>query len=655
MRTKRTGRMIVAAAALSAFAGATTFGAGVATADEMEPVVSGQEAIAQLGADLSTVAADAGLTAQELVHEFATDPELSVDPEGHLLYVDRGLLPEPGALPADTAAASFPYDQTFALHSKAGSKKTIYLDFTGFAVSGTAWNTAYNGGNPYSASPYDSDGDPNTFSEDEQDVVQEVWQMIAEDYATFDVDVTTEEPVQTRITRANAGDDEFGTRLVISNTDVIASGCNCGGIAYVGVFDAATNHGANQPAFVFTRTNKTAKFIAEAGSHEVGHNLGLLHDGVTGGAEYYAGHSSWAPIMGVGYSKDVVQWSKGEYKAANNKQDDLAVIATHGLTPRTDEAGDALPAAKFIPDTGAISVNGFITNAKDIDLYRFNAGGGELTVTVTPAAPSPDLNVDLQLLSIKGKKTFSTNDAAEMGAEISATVTEGTYYVRIDGSKSGTGANGFSDYASIGKYNLTITRELPTGSVPNVAPSPKVFIAANIVGIGPATIANTGSYDPDGDIASTSWDFGDGSAAALGSEVTHTYAAAGTYTVKMTVTDTDGATASKSVKVQVLPAVTVTTLTGGTTTVSGKTYAAATVKVVDAAGAPVLGAKVTLKWSGTKAGPGAGTTGADGTAVVKGPVATGSLTVSVAKVLVKAMAYNGQLAGSKTSISQAFS
>ena len=28
---------------------------------------------------------------------------------------------------------------------------------------------------------------------------------------------------------------------------------------------------------------------------------------------YYKGHGGWAPIMGVGYYKAVVQWSKGEY------------------------------------------------------------------------------------------------------------------------------------------------------------------------------------------------------------------------------------------------------------------------------------------------------------------------------------------------------
>lgn len=49
------------------------------------------------------------------------------------------------------------------------------------------------------------------------------------------------------------------------------------------------------------------------------------------------------------------------------------------------------------------------------------------------------------------------------------------------------------------------------------------------------------SYDPDGSIVSYQWNFGDGTQAS-GAMQTHTYAAEGTYTVSLTVTDNDGAT-----------------------------------------------------------------------------------------------------------------
>lgn len=57
------------------------------------------------------------------------------------------------------------------------------------------------------------------------------------------------------------------------------------------------------------------------------------------------------------------------------------------------------------------------------------------------------------------------------------------------------------------------------------------------------------SADPDGNIASWAWNFGDGTT-GTGQQATHTYAAPGTYTVTLTVTDDEGATAQDTVQVE---------------------------------------------------------------------------------------------------------
>ncbi len=57
----------------------------------------------------------------------------------------------------------------------------------------------------------------------------------------------------------------------------------------------------------------------------------------------------------------------------------------------------------------------------------------------------------------------------------------------------------------------------------------------------PVQFDGSGSFDPDGTIVTYDWDFGDGHT-GTGVSPTHTYAAAGTYTVTLFVTDDGGAT-----------------------------------------------------------------------------------------------------------------
>ncbi len=65
------------------------------------------------------------------------------------------------------------------------------------------------------------------------------------------------------------------------------------------------------------------------------------------------------------------------------------------------------------------------------------------------------------------------------------------------------------------------------------------------------TASAAGSSDPDGNIASTAINFGDGSAIFNAVSASHTYSTAGSFTVTATVTDNLGAIASKTTVVQV--------------------------------------------------------------------------------------------------------
>lgn len=79
----------------------------------------------------------------------------------------------------------------------------------------------------------------------------------------------------------------------------------------------------------------------------------------------------------------------------------------------------------------------------------------------------------------------------------------------------------------------------------NLPPS-AVFTLEPTSGPSPLTVTldASASSDPDGSIASYSWDFGDQTAGGSGVRVDHVYSAAGSYTIALTVTDNRGATAS---------------------------------------------------------------------------------------------------------------
>lgn len=203
----------------------------------------GDEAVKALGGRLPEVAAWYGMSTQAFARMLREDRHAWLDQQGRLLYID-GFEPPPEQIGevASTAnisgAVPAPLEQTFFLHSRPGAKRVIYLDFKGGTFTGTAWNQSWAIG-AINAPAFSLDGDFSTFSDTERQRIQSIWQRVAEDYAPFDVDVTTEAPTAEAMTRTSSTDDTFGTRVVITQdwTSLTASPCNCGGIAYVSAYD----------------------------------------------------------------------------------------------------------------------------------------------------------------------------------------------------------------------------------------------------------------------------------------------------------------------------------------------------------------------------------------------------------------------------------
>ena len=403
-----------------------------------------------------------GLSIAE-VRQLLSDPEVRLTDSGRAYYVD----PAAGRPGSTTAARGVaPLRQTFRLHSKPGSRRTILLDFNGTVVRDTAWNQELNVRSGRH-SGWDPANNGRSFTDREKRTVQSIWARVAEDYAPFNVDVTTEEPADARIHRSRKSDKVFGTRVLISESvnaqDRI---CNqqCGGVSFLNVFSAVGRaHRRHRPSWVFPAgLGNDLKAVAEAATHEAGHTFGLVHDNerVLLGQDYYLGHGSWAPIMGAAYFRPISQWSRGSYSGATSRQDDVAVIAHRGAPFRGDEAGGRPRSAAPRPPDGTA----YISRRGDVDVYRLGRCAGRIKVRAVVARISPNLDTRLRLIrdgrviesANPPSATVTRNKARGLNATITRGVRRGVYFAEVDGVGRGSPSTSYDDYGSLGAYRLTV-------------------------------------------------------------------------------------------------------------------------------------------------------------------------------------------------------
>jgi thermitase len=132
-----------------------------------------------------------------------------------------------------------------------------------------------------------------------------------------------------------------------------------------------------------------------------------------------------------------------------------------------------------------------------------------------------------------------------------------SYEWREDATLLATGATP-SVELGVGSHTVTLTvtdDELATDTddvvvTVNANQEPTANFSVTTSGL-TADVDGTASSDPDGAIAGYSWDWGDSSPQESGATASHTYGAAGTYTVALTVTDDGGATDVASQQVTV--------------------------------------------------------------------------------------------------------
>lgn len=347
-------------------------------------------------------------------------------------------LPLPEEMPQDHPDSSTvpnpPYQAVIPLQSLPSATGVIYLDFDGETGPFSGW---------YDGNVAHSGFDNNT--------IRDVWIRVAEDYLPFNLNVTTDVKVW------QAAPQGQRIRCIITPTNFHGAG----GVAYVGSF----NWGGEPTCWALNYSGDGAVTVI---SHEVGHTLGLYHHGHNG-SEYYGGQgsgtTSWAPIMGAGYGRNIKHWSNGDYYLATASwQNDLAVISgqNNGVAYRADDVGDTLGTAAYlnIASGGAVTnQQGIIGTTGEVDAFRFKTSGGAVNLSMTTATSySPNLDIYAELVNAStGVQVASTNAAdPQLNMTLSTTVAAGEYLLKITGTGYPTPADntGYSNYGSLGSYRI---------------------------------------------------------------------------------------------------------------------------------------------------------------------------------------------------------
>jgi len=337
-----------------------------------------------------------------------------------------------------------------ALSSNPGAPHTLYLDFDGHHES--TWLNIFQY-NDIDTPPYDTDSNPGALSDAEKWEIREIFERVAEDFAPFNVNVTTIDP------GGYNGNDTTNTdnivRVAIGGTsDWYGSAW---GVAPQGAY---SNPLIDNLVFAFSEEMTLPRQVANVISQEAGHAYGLrhqsCHDASGDWQEYCPGDGTRAPIMGgaAGSSARSLWWH-GENEKGKT-QNDVAKLADK-LGRRPDREGnDFASAAQLGSSAKYFDDYAVIGKHSDVDYFRFSIDSWSeamvrvnvLDLNVLTGAGTPGANLDarIELYTSGGELIVSFDDPNDLSASVPQTLSPGEYYVAVRSA---------GNYGDLGRYTVS--------------------------------------------------------------------------------------------------------------------------------------------------------------------------------------------------------
>ncbi len=429
------------------------------------------------------------------------------------------------------------------LDSNPNATHTLYLNFTGsrsqgdFDLKGT-----YGGGNLRDhRAVFDIDGDPKSFNAAEQDAITRIWQYVADDYAPFNVNVTTynfdlnpssssDNVLEVAIGGFKDAGEDYTLWGITNAVGAYKNHKECA------VYVFSDLHYLQSKSFL-SGPDYFVRSVADTISHEAGHAYGLEHQGELVDGEWIdrkPSRDGTSLLMGVPFiispgSGSRSQWSWGQYNVGKTL-DDLSILTNRfqsypdkGDGLRKDNVGD--DHFKWLPEVeeghfhaaGFIGINQANPSALDHDWFAFNNPGGPMHLRLhSPVGSFGNLQSRIELWAahdtpngmVEDRLVYESWSASWQNGFGFTSLPAGDYMVLV----TSTGG-----YGNLGNYELDITAHAFATGVK--AGGPKVeltgmssmsYVASRDPSFEMDHLAETGGYETqvlwtEGDWTEGSW------------------------------------------------------------------------------------------------------------------------------------------------------